>query len=503
MASDLPPELNINSIRSSLIRQEETIIFALIERAQFLRNEAITTPGHPAFSKVLTASAQTFLDHMLLEHERVDARVRRYTSPEEYSFFPNLLPAPALERDGAESVLFPSAINVNDQIKALYLNTILPTICRAGDDGQYGSAALCDINVLQAISKRVHFGKFVAESKFRSEEGYEPLIQDQDWDGLMAKLTKPSIEERLLRRVYAKASTYGQDITDAPAAAPEGAPAREGPPSPIEFKVRPDVIRQFYDEHIIPLTKKVEVLYLLDRLTGSQVAYCGSASRRAACSHFGAGMTSPGPVSGPYERPACILVECSSVEAVISALRAGRARYGITPLFDAKGALDVPTFHAIATTGLRVCNDVVLAEESLVLAAQRGARSERITAVQGTLARLVPLEGWLRQVLPHLEVKLVADGVAVSPGPTVRRQCAALRRGAGWRLTPPRSAQGAVICSADEAEEAGLVEVDLGTPLPARHGKPARYIIISTVARAHRTGRVRAAALPPSAPRPA
>jgi hypothetical protein len=37
--------LSLSSIRSTLIRQEETIIFALIERAQFRRNEKVYEVG--------------------------------------------------------------------------------------------------------------------------------------------------------------------------------------------------------------------------------------------------------------------------------------------------------------------------------------------------------------------------------------------------------------------------------------------------------------------------
>jgi hypothetical protein len=36
-----------------------------------------------------------------------------------------------------------------------------------GDDGNYGSAATLDVLVLQALSTRIHYGKFVAEAKFR------------------------------------------------------------------------------------------------------------------------------------------------------------------------------------------------------------------------------------------------------------------------------------------------------------------------------------------------
>lgn len=161
--------LDLAQIRSSLIRQEETIIFALIERAQFRRNAATTEADHPAFQSVLHPSTRTFLDHMLLEHERLHATVRRYTAPDEHAFFPSRLPAPALVTEPQPSVLQPNAINVNDQIRALYASTIIPSLCADGDDGHYGSATLCDIAALQAISKRVHYGKFVAESKFRSQ----------------------------------------------------------------------------------------------------------------------------------------------------------------------------------------------------------------------------------------------------------------------------------------------------------------------------------------------
>lgn len=37
--------LSLESIRSTLIRQEETIIFALIERAQFRRNDIVYQKG--------------------------------------------------------------------------------------------------------------------------------------------------------------------------------------------------------------------------------------------------------------------------------------------------------------------------------------------------------------------------------------------------------------------------------------------------------------------------
>lgn len=48
-----------------------------------------------------------------------------------------------------------------------YVSEIVPMICEPGDDEQHGSSVVCDVSALQALSRRVHLGKFVAESKFQ------------------------------------------------------------------------------------------------------------------------------------------------------------------------------------------------------------------------------------------------------------------------------------------------------------------------------------------------
>ena len=39
-----------------------------------------------------------------------------------------------------------------------------------GDDNNYGSSSMLDVTLLQALSKRIHYGMFVAEAKFRCAE---------------------------------------------------------------------------------------------------------------------------------------------------------------------------------------------------------------------------------------------------------------------------------------------------------------------------------------------
>lgn len=237
--------LDLNNIRGVLIRQEETIIFSLIERAQFALNNAI----YQSDMMEVPGFEGSFCDYMLYSTECVHAKARRYSSPDEYPFYNNL-PAPVIERMQIASPLINDGVNINDKIKDIYINTILPYVCENADDGHYGSSAVADVNCLQALSKRIHYGKFVAESKFRSDEsGYRKLIDAGDNDGIMAKLTKKDVEEKLLKRVYKKACAYGQD--------PEC--------DRQNFKVDPEFIRDVYEKWLIPLTKDVELEYLLLR----------------------------------------------------------------------------------------------------------------------------------------------------------------------------------------------------------------------------------------------
>ncbi|HOV15473.1 MAG TPA: hypothetical protein PK771_14395, partial [Spirochaetota bacterium] len=85
-------ELKLKNIRSNLIRQEETIIFALIERAQFKTNDII----YKKSGILIPEFNGNFLFYLLKEMENVYAKVRRYTAPDEHPFSDNL-PEPYIQ----------------------------------------------------------------------------------------------------------------------------------------------------------------------------------------------------------------------------------------------------------------------------------------------------------------------------------------------------------------------------------------------------------------------
>lgn len=107
---------------------------------------------------------------------------KRCGSPDEYPFTAREdLPAPVLEPFLLPKLLHDNDVNANASILSFYVYSIVPAISRqatlqlsaqrraAGikgsgeydDDGNYGSVATIDVQILQAISKRVHYGESI------------------------------------------------------------------------------------------------------------------------------------------------------------------------------------------------------------------------------------------------------------------------------------------------------------------------------------------------------
>ncbi|KLJ07462.1 chorismate mutase [Blastomyces silverae] len=260
--SDASKALDLDNIRFQLIRLEDTITFHLIERVQFPLNKPIYVSG----GVKIPNSDLSLMDYLLREQERLQSRVRRYQSPDEYPFYPDALEEPILQPIQYPKILHPNDVNVNDVIKSRYVNEILPNTCRKFDredrgetQENYGSAATCDVNCLQALSRRIHFGKFVAESKFRTEpEKFVKLIKAGDRKGIDEAITNAAVEKKVLERLRLKARTYGMD------------PAGPAMPDGINQKINIEAVVAMYKDSVIPMTKIVEVEYLMQRLKGTE-----------------------------------------------------------------------------------------------------------------------------------------------------------------------------------------------------------------------------------------
>ncbi|KXL50025.1 hypothetical protein M433DRAFT_66591 [Acidomyces richmondensis BFW] len=263
--SDPTTALSLPHIRYQLIRLEDTVLFHLIERAQFPLNPRIYQPG----AIPLPSSPLSFSDWVLREQERLQSRIRRFLSPDEYPFFPDAMEPLILPPLKYPKVLWENDVNVNRELKKRYVGQILPAAVAAAanvkdednDDmpENYGSAATADVTCLQALSRRIHFGKFVAESKFLSSPStFVPLIRAKDRAGIDAAITDAAVEAKVLARLRKKAEMYGADPN-------LSATGEEG-----TRKIDVEAVVEVYERHVIPLTKVVEVEYLMQRLRGTE-----------------------------------------------------------------------------------------------------------------------------------------------------------------------------------------------------------------------------------------
>ncbi|KAB2002634.1 hypothetical protein ES319_D11G078900v1 [Gossypium barbadense] len=256
---DESENLTLEAVRYSLIRQEDSIIFSLLERAQYCYNGDTYDPD--AFS--MDGFHGSLVEYILRGTEKLHAKVGRYKSPDEHPFFPDELPDPLLPPLQYPQVLHPIAdsININPKVWQMYFRNLIPRLVKEGDDGNCGSTAICDTMCLQALSKRIHYGKFVAECKYQaSPDAYKAAISEQDRDWLMKLLTYPLVEESIKKRVEMKARTYGQVVLD-------NMNMKDGDPV---YKINPSLVADLYGDWIMPLTKEVQVEYLLRRLDGSE-----------------------------------------------------------------------------------------------------------------------------------------------------------------------------------------------------------------------------------------
>jgi len=275
--------LNLNNIRMTLQRMEDSIIFSLIERSQYKINGPVYEPdctqlGAAKLHQLKSVGSNGCLgDWFIYQTECLHAAVRRYQHPTEYPFFEPLPDAILGSTSGARterpSILaeVPRAARVNGSLLEIYRSKIVPAICEEGDDTDHGSTAVQDLHVLQTMATRIYYGLFVAESKFRTEtDRASSLIKARDRDGLMEFITNKAVEEKNIQRVILKARAFAQNISidDATTTAASG---RDESEKVTTYKVNPEYLGAVFRDFIMPLTREVEVEYLLERLTTTEV----------------------------------------------------------------------------------------------------------------------------------------------------------------------------------------------------------------------------------------
>ncbi|KAG0466971.1 hypothetical protein HPP92_018551 [Vanilla planifolia] len=209
--NDAPMEsFTLDSLRASLEGQEDVILLCLIERATFANNSPTYDPSY------LGVQNLSIVELFIRQTEAMEAKFGRYQNPEELPFFPNSSPIQMVPPHKFPQILYPPAasVNVSKVIWDAYFNELLPMFIKDGDDGNYQQTAAADLSCLQALSKRIHYGRFVGEVKFSEDpQNFSHAIQAKDIQTLMNMVTFASLEEAVVKRVFKKAEVFGQNVT--------------------------------------------------------------------------------------------------------------------------------------------------------------------------------------------------------------------------------------------------------------------------------------------------
>ena len=100
------------------------------------------------------------------------------------------------------------------------------------------------------------FSPFFCKLDFSQNQFCLVVVTLQDKDTLMKLLTYPEVEEAIKRRVDMKAKTFGQEVV---------VNMKEQRTEPV-YKINPRLVADLYSDWIMPLTKEVQVAYLLRKL---------------------------------------------------------------------------------------------------------------------------------------------------------------------------------------------------------------------------------------------
>ncbi len=242
-------KLQLDAIAARLAGLEETLIYKLLDRAQFAGNAGAYQPGQ---SRFVPAEPCSLFELRLKLQENLDTQFGRYQIPEERPFHTGL-PGPRRAIEVGDTGLTISdfdTVNVSGAIRQSYL-TLLPKLCGTGDDAQWGSSVEHDVICLQALGRRIHYGAlYVGESKFQENpDQFRELVRARDDEAITKLIVRVEVERRVLARVKAKVEAV-QSVSD---------PA-------LRRLVDPETIVDFFRETIIPLTKDGEIRYLYQRV---------------------------------------------------------------------------------------------------------------------------------------------------------------------------------------------------------------------------------------------
>ena len=224
----------MDNIRSQLKHLENSIILYLIERTKFPINSNIYKLNFRWNNKIYkTGIFQT----MLYKTEELHSNFGRYLCK-------NIEEEPLLYNYNMSTEYNNIKKNIIiEYIKFIKDNTI------PGDDNNYGSTCICDINLIQAISKRMFLGKIVALTKLKNNL-YTYVTSN--YNTISKLIENKKVENNIIKRLKCKPLYY--DLTS----------------------TLRNNLSVFYRNIIIPFTKQIQIIIIKKKIKNNIILYLGN-----------------------------------------------------------------------------------------------------------------------------------------------------------------------------------------------------------------------------------
>lgn len=181
----------------------EIIVSRLKDRSRFKLNRSLYIPGAIPIAERNDIS---FLEFALEGLEAYHASLGRYDYPDQYPVFSKILPKSPVKREIPQTPISTVDISLRDDLIGFYIS-ILPELCPSGDDPpSYGETVYLDADILQHLHERINVGRYVAESKLKSNPPIQNTIGNTT--SLMTQLKDPEREKAVINQVKETALKY-------------------------------------------------------------------------------------------------------------------------------------------------------------------------------------------------------------------------------------------------------------------------------------------------------
>ncbi|HME86931.1 MAG TPA: chorismate mutase, partial [Candidatus Nanoarchaeia archaeon] len=139
--------------------------------------------------------------------ERYHATLGRFKHPDQHPMTGHL-PKTRIKVETDESPISKVKINIKEDMLTFYTSA-LERLCKPGNNpNKYGETAYVDADLLSMMNERINLGRYVAESKLKSDP---TLIKIQSDEEIVAKLRNQQREDEVVAKARKVAANYELD----------------------------------------------------------------------------------------------------------------------------------------------------------------------------------------------------------------------------------------------------------------------------------------------------